>query len=143
MEFYLKFKVPTDLRFLSVVRAAVGELGTACGMPEKDSCKVTLAVDEALTNIIRHAYHGEAGRPIEVTCQAFPDRLEFRLLDQGEPPDPVRLQGQPLNDRALGGRGCHLIRMIMDEVVYERVPDGNQLRLTKRLASADQRRIEK
>src|SRR3974390_873232 len=138
MEFYLKFKVPTDLRFLAVVRAAVGELGTVYGMPERDSCKVTLAVDEALTNIVRHAYHGEVGRPIELTCKAFPARLEFWLLDQGGPPDPVRLKGQPLNDRALGGRGCHLIRMIMDEVTYERVPDGNQLRLTKRLPSPHQ-----
>jgi anti-sigma regulatory factor (Ser/Thr protein kinase) len=81
---------------------------------------MTLAVDEAMANIIRHAYHGDFDQAIEVNCRAWNDRLEFTLLDQCEPPDPARLAAHPLDDMALGGRGIHIMRTIMDDVCYER-----------------------
>jgi anti-sigma regulatory factor (Ser/Thr protein kinase) len=57
----------------------------------------------------------------------------FRLLDQGEPPDPARICGQPLNDVSLSGRGTHLIREIMDEMSYRQTQGINELRLVKLL----------
>jgi len=125
--------MPSHPRFLSVVRAAVGELGLVYGLPEESSRGVTLAVDEALANIIRHAYKNRYDQQIELNCQAGNDQIEFTLLDQGEPPDPARICGQPLDDVSLSGRGTHLIKMMMDEVTYECVPGGNQLTLIKRL----------
>jgi len=133
MEVQWKLLMPSEARFLAVVRAAVGELGSVYGWPEPDCQGVILAVDEAVANIIRHAYHGSHDGAIEVNCRAGTDRLEFTLLDQGDPPDLQRICSQPLDDHAHGGRGTHLIRMIMDEVSYERVPSGNRLRLSKRL----------
>ena len=132
----LRFLLPSHPRYLSVVRAAVGELGSVYGLPAEECRGMILAVDEALANVIRHAYRGEFDREIEVTCQAFLDRLEFTLLDRGDPPDPARLEPHPLDDAALGGRGTHIIRSIMDEVSYEQVPGGNLLRLSKRLPAA-------
>ena len=128
--------MPSHPRYLSVVRAAVGELGSVCGLPDTDCRGIMLAVDEALANIIRHAYRGDFDREIEFNCQAFSDRLEFTLLDQGEPPDPARLAPHSLDAVALSGRGTHIIRSTMDEVCYEQVPGGNQLRLSKRLPAA-------
>jgi anti-sigma regulatory factor (Ser/Thr protein kinase) len=130
---HLKFLVPSHPRFLSVVRAAVGELGAVYGLSEKECAGMTLAVDEAMANIIRHAYGGGFDGEIEVNCQVGDGRLEFTLLDQGECPDPERLAAHPLDDVALSGRGTHIMRTVMDEVCYERVPGGNQVRLTKRL----------
>jgi anti-sigma regulatory factor (Ser/Thr protein kinase) len=125
--------MPSNPRFLPVVRATVGELSLVFGLPEESSRGVTLAVDEALANIIRHAYKNRYDQQIELNCQAGNDQIEFTLLDQGEPPDPARICGQPLDDVSLSGRGTHLIKKIMDEVTYERVPGGNQLTLIKRL----------
>ncbi len=125
--------MPSNPRFLPIVRAAVGELSLVFGLPEESSQGVTLAVDEALANIIRHAYKNCYDRQIELNCQAGNDQIEFTLLDQGEPPDPARICGQPLDDVSLSGRGTHLIKMMMDEVTYECVPGGNQLTLIKRL----------
>lgn len=136
MDLIFKFLIPSHPRYLAVIRAAVGELGLVCGLPDEESRGIALAVDEALANVIRHAYRSDPGQPIEVSCHAWTDRLEFTLLDQGEPPDPVRLRAPPLDEMALGGRGTHIIRSIMDEVCYERVPRGNQLRLRKRLPGA-------
>src|SRR3954447_24106579 len=109
MDVSLRFLVPSHPRFLPVVRAAVGELAAACGLQDQERRGITLAVDEAVANIIRHAYHGDFGRRIELNCHAGTDSLEFTLLDQGDPPDPVRLESHPLDSVALSGRGIHII----------------------------------
>jgi anti-sigma regulatory factor (Ser/Thr protein kinase) len=136
MDVSLKFLVPSDPRFLAVIRAAIDELGLVYGLPGEERRGVTIAVDEAMANIIRHAYRGASDRVIELNCQGKADRLEFTLLDQGEAPDPARLMAHPLDNMALGGRGTHIIRVFMDEVCYETVPRGNQLRLSKLLPPA-------
>ncbi|WP_263368229.1 ATP-binding protein [Edaphobacter bradus] len=133
MDFRLKLVVPSDPRFLSIARAAVSGVGAICGLSEESCQGITLAVDEALANIIRHAYKSRYDQEIELDCQVSADRIVFRLLDQGEPPDPARVCGQPLNDVSLSGRGTHLIRAIMDEVCYEQTAGKNVLRLIKKL----------
>jgi anti-sigma regulatory factor (Ser/Thr protein kinase) len=128
--------MPSHPRLLSVVRAAIGELGLVYGLPEESCREVTLAVDEALANVIRHAYRSRYDQEIEIDCRIVGDQMEFTLLDHGEPPDPARICGQPLNDASLSGRGTHLIKAIMDEVCYERVAGGNRLKLIKHLPAA-------
>jgi len=132
-EVLIRFLVPSDPCYLSVVRATVGELAAVCGLREQECRAMTLAVDEAMANVIRHAYRGDPAHAIEVECEGRADRLNFTLLDQGAAPDMARLQPHPLDDWSLSGRGTHLIRSAMDEVHYERVPRGNQLRLSKLL----------
>jgi anti-sigma regulatory factor (Ser/Thr protein kinase) len=133
MEESIKLALPSHPRYLRLVRAVVGELSAIHDLRPEDSRGLVLAVDEALANVIRHAYRGDHEKPIEVTCQAFADRLEFVLFDQGTAPDPARLEPHALDDVALSGRGSHIIRSIMDGVSYEQAPGGNILRLTKRL----------
>src|SRR5208283_5232109 len=136
MSFQLRLVMPSHPRFLPIVRATVGELGLLCGLSEESSRGVTLAVDEALANIIRHAYKNLYDQEIELNCHVRADQLEFTLVDRGEPVDPARICGQPLDEVSLSGRGTHLIRAIMDEMHYERIPEGNQLTLIKRLPAA-------
>ena len=135
--FQLRVVMLSDPRFLSVVRAAVGQLGLVYGLTD-DSCRgVTLAVDEAVANIIRHAYKNRYDQEIELNCRAGADQLEFTLIDRGEPADPARICAQPLDEVSLSGRGTHLIKATMDEMHYERVPRGNQLRLIKHLSAGN------
>ena len=128
---------------LVVIRAAVGELGSVFTFPDEQCRGMVLALDEAMANIIRHAYHGDstAGRNGLPGSQG-PAGVST-MLDQGEPPDPVRLRPHPLDGVSLSGRGTHIIRSIMDEVRYERVPGGNQLRLSKHLPAARRREGER
>ncbi|RSL15634.1 serine/threonine-protein kinase RsbW [Edaphobacter aggregans] len=141
MDFHLKLIVPSDPRFLSIARAAVSEVSAICGLSEELCRGVTLAVDEGLANIIRHAYRNRYDQEIELNCQTDSNRIVFTLLDWGEPPDLARICGQPLDDVSLTGRGTHLMKAIMDEVYYERVPGGNRVRLVKHLSS-DKGRID-
>ena len=129
----LKFqmKLASDPRLLAVVRGTVVQLAEALGFEASQCRKITLAVDEALSNVIRHAYKNECNHEIELTCEAREDCLEFTFVDRGEPADPARICSQPLDEVALGGRGTHLIRQIMDEVRYERLSGQNRLSLKK------------
>jgi anti-sigma regulatory factor (Ser/Thr protein kinase) len=135
MSVQLKFELPSDPELLCAVRGAVMQLGTLGGFSEEDCRGVTLAVDEALTNIIRHAYDGKHDQPIWIECCREDDRLEFRLIDRGRAVRPEQLKGRPLDDVRPGGLGIHLIQGIMDEVEYTRVGDRNSLRLVKYLAA--------
>jgi anti-sigma regulatory factor (Ser/Thr protein kinase) len=133
MSFHLRLGMPSDPRFLAIARAAVGELSRIYGLPDEECRGVTLAVDEALANIIRHAYKNRDDQRIEFNCDVNAEQMEFTILDRGEPPDPARICGQPLDEFSLSGRGTHLIKAIMDEVSYKQVSGGNELKLIKRL----------
>ncbi len=133
MNFHLSVVMPSDPRFLAVVRSAITELSSICGLSDTDSRRTALAIDEALANIIRHAYRSRDDQLVHLNCDMSPDCLEFTLFDQGEAPDLAKLQSVPLNSDSLSGRGTHIIRLVMDEVAYERVPGGNQLKLKKHL----------
>lgn len=134
----LKFEMTltSDPRLLGVVRGTVEQFATALGFEDAVCRKITLAVDEALSNVMRHAYKNECNHSIQLTCQGQADCLEFIFIDRGEPADPARICAQPLDEVALGGRGTHLIRQIMDEVSYERLSGHNRLRLRKLLPGA-------
>ncbi len=134
----LKFqmKLASDPRLLAVVRGTVAQLAETLGFEASQCRKITLAVDEAMSNLIRHAYRNECNHEIELHCEAQENCLEFTFVDRGEPADPARICSQPLDEAATGGRGTHLIRQIMDEVRYERLPDQNRLHLKKHLPGA-------
>jgi len=98
-----------------------------------------LAVDEAVSNIIEHAYEGREGESIELTCEVDGDRLVVTLLDRGRPFDPSRAPAPDvhagLSERKVGGLGIYLMRKLVDEVRYQATPSGNRLTLVKRRGS--------
>jgi len=126
-----KFEFPGDPRLLCVMRKAVELCSRLTGFSDELCRSLTLAVDEALSNIIRHAYGGNAGQPIEMVFRRADERVEFILTDSGREADLERLQPKPPDELRPGGRGVHFIREIMDEVEYQRLPGQNRLRLVK------------
>ena len=127
------FVMSSHPRYLPVVRAAVGQLAAMVGWNESDSRAITLAVDEALANVIRHAYHGRADGRMELQCHVDGDELEFRLRDTGDAPDLTRICARDLGCDKIGGLGTHIIRDVMDSVSYRASPDGNWFVASKRL----------
>ena len=129
----LEIKIASDPRLLSIVRAMVGELCKLLDCPAAEQCKIVLAVDEACSNIIKHTYHGNCSRSIDILCKGDEDKLEIVLQDCGPPVDIARVAPRDLSEIRPGGLGTHYIRSIMDEVVYaHREGCGNVLRMVKR-----------
>lgn len=120
------------------------------GFSARDCRSVTRAVDEALTNIIRHTYHGRPEQPIEVACRRVRARvdgrrregLEIVLTDYGAAVDPKTMRGRSLNEIRPGGLGLHYIRQSMDAMEYKRIDRTNQLRLVKYLLPEDSNRVQ-
>ncbi|MBI5669753.1 MAG: ATP-binding protein [Chloroflexi bacterium] len=124
-------QVPIACEF--VARAAL-----QAGLDEHAAYHCQLAVDEACTNIVEHAYrmHGE-NQIIDIVCQTDNQRFTIIIMDDGpafnplaQPdPDPTA----PLDRRGSGGWGIHFIRKFMDEVGYSREANRNCLTIIKRL----------
>lgn len=135
MPLSLKLEVRSDPQVLSVVRGAVKQFAAVAGFPERDCRRITLAVDEAMTNIIRHAYCGRRDRSIELHCEWKARELRVLLVDRGRPVPPQQIRGRPLGEVRPGGLGVYLITQIMDSVRYIPRAGRNELCLVKRLAT--------
>lgn len=101
---------------------------------------VLLAVQEALTNVLRHAYDLDDGIPIDVTMIGGREGFAVEIRDRGEPFDPRPLAVERAFEEALplqeGGLGLSIVRLVMDEIDYEREGGCNVLRLTRHAACA-------
>jgi anti-sigma regulatory factor (Ser/Thr protein kinase) len=122
----IKFDMPSDPRYLPVVRGVIGPLAEAIGWGESDCRAITLAVDEALANVIRHAYHKRPDGLIELECQEIADGLEINLLDTGDAPEMSKICAREIGCDQPGGLGTHIIKEVMDSVSYEQSPGGNR-----------------
>jgi serine/threonine-protein kinase RsbW len=105
---------------------------------DADRRKIELAMEEALVNVIFHAYPRDSRRALlEIIIQHLEDQsLEFKIIDKGLPFNPL-LQGAKPNvqiseEREEGGLGILFIRRCMDEVHYERHHPFNILTLIKK-----------
>jgi serine/threonine-protein kinase RsbW len=142
-ELLLKLELRSNPEMLCGVRSALGELLVSLGFPDSECRAVILAVDEALANVIRHAYKEKPDQPIELFIRRAQLRteggtregIEIEILDGGEAVHPSKLRGRPLDEVRPGGLGLHFIRQSMDSVEFGRSQGKNQLRLTKFLGT--------
>ncbi len=125
---------------LPVVRASVEKLCQLVGFDAKTSAEVVVSVDEALANIIKHAYGDRGDGPIEMTLTALcdearPTGIEVVLRDQGNIVEPESIRGRDLEDVRPGGLGTHIMGAYMDSVAYaHREAGGTRLTMVKYLS---------
>jgi anti-sigma regulatory factor (Ser/Thr protein kinase) len=127
-----------------LVRATVERATELLHFQDNDSRAIVRSVDEALTNVMRHAYEGKPGLPIEITCRKLlvesngskKAGIEIILEDAGNSPDLSEVKGRCLDEVRPGGLGLHFIRESMDQVEFSRKNGKNQLRLVKYLVPA-------
>jgi serine/threonine-protein kinase RsbW len=148
----LRLELPSDPELLCVVRSAMMRLTEELGFSSGECTALTRAVDEALANIICHAYNGRPGQPIDLSCRRTQSRtsgeertgLEIVLTDRGAAADRKNLRGRSLDDIRPGGLGLHFIAGGVDLMQYRRQAGRNRLRLVKYLPAAKpQTRIAK
>jgi anti-sigma regulatory factor (Ser/Thr protein kinase) len=126
------FDLPATADVLRSFREELRPLLESSGWPKKQLDEIVLAVDEVLTNVIRHAYGGNPGR-IGISFEDHPDRTEFVIEDKGKKFDPTKAPMPELPREKPGGLGIHFIRTIMDELIYdETFLEGNRLHMIKR-----------
>ena len=144
-EMLLRLELQSNPEALCLVRATVERAAEVLHFTDSDSRAIVRSVDEALANVMRHAYGGRSGLPIEVSCSKLKESaatksgLEIVLQDEGAAPDRSKLKARPLDEIRPGGLGLHFIQQSMDVVEFSRKKGKNQLRMVKYLSPASQR----
>lgn len=130
----LKLQFPSDPKFLSLLRGVIGTAAKMIGFGDKEVGNLQLAVDEAVTNIIRHSLKNDFNRTIEAELVLAERALEVVFRDDGEPAGKEDLKPKEPSPKRPGGLGLYLMHECMDKVSYERLSnDQNQLCLVKYL----------
>jgi anti-sigma regulatory factor (Ser/Thr protein kinase) len=132
--------VPSETSFLALVRDLAKKMAEQAGFDEAEAGRLALAVDEAATNVIEHAYAGASDRAFEVRCEDRGSELRFEVIDTGVMVDPRSFPAVDLEryraERRKGGLGVHLMEKIMDSVTFRRTARRNVCSLVKRKESS-------
>ena len=129
----IKFTFTSDSCQLADVRCCVRSFLEKCGFDECSIQLLVLGLDEACTNIIRHAY-AHNGKPVRLEMERLRDRVRFVLRDYGRSCDPKCIRSRDLEDVRPGGVGVHIIRQVFDYVKYEPRRRGTRLVLEKKFS---------
>ncbi len=126
---------PSQTAYLALVRDVTKRMAEAAGFPEAIAEKLALAVDEATTNVIEHAYHGAPDHDIELRVEDHGPDFRVELVDTGQMVDPRNVPRVDItryvNERRTGGLGVHLMEKIMDSVTFRRSARRNVCVLVK------------
>lgn len=137
----LRLEMRSNALLLSGVREMVASVAKRMGFSDETCGQISLAVDEALCNVIRHGYNRQSDRPIWLSLYAqgngwdragglggdglpsdgqHPDSLRIVIEDEAKQVDPAVIKSRDLEEVRPGGLGVHIIKSVMDQVVYER-----------------------
>ncbi len=129
-----EIKVPGHIDYLGELRNFVTKTGKKYGFSDSIVNAFKLAIDEAATNIIKHAYRDVEGF---ITMRIFikKNSMTVVLIDQGKYFDPARVEDPDLKRYVdigkKGGLGIFIMRKLIDDIKYLHTDEGNELRLTK------------
>ncbi len=133
---HLEFKIPSDVNYLNHVRNFIMGICSEEKIDEEKITQIEMSLDEALANVIEHAYSFDAYQEIRVNLWIYAHKLEIVIKDYGRSFDSERLPlpdiKKHIEERRIGGLGRYLIKTLMDEVTYHKALHCNELRMIKR-----------
>ena len=134
----VRLTIPARAEYITPCRLALTGIARVRDLPDEVLADLKLALTEAASNSVRHAYSGDdhAG-VVEISYELRPDKLVIEVTDDGEGFDPAESRGPP-EELSEGGLGISIIRAIADEVEIGTQPGGrgSRLRFEKELGSA-------
>lgn len=118
----MQLKIKSRTEKLHLVREFISEAARKYGFDEEAVGKIALAVDEACTNVIKHAYNYAPDRELQVNILKSGKNLEVVITHDGKSFDPEAIKPPNMPDYLKhfrhGGLGMHLMRSLMDRVEY-------------------------
>jgi serine/threonine-protein kinase RsbW len=133
----VRLTIPAKPEYITLGRLALTGIARLRAQPLSQEVlgDLKLALTEACTNSVRHAYAGGEGL-VEIVYELHPDRLVVEVVDEGEGFEPPAGETAPVDGDELseGGLGIAIIQALADEFeVAERPQGGSRLRFVKRL----------
>lgn len=133
-----RLKLPAASENLDIIRKFIAGISENMGFSEEEVYKIELAVDEACSNVVKHAYltNSRTERVVNIEAHAKNDRLEIVISDKGKGFDPRKVKKPEIEEymkkMKRGGLGIYLIKELMDKVSF-RIKSGirNEVRMVK------------
>jgi serine/threonine-protein kinase RsbW len=124
----------SQTQLLKMVVELTRHIATLFQFPIAEAQKISLAIDEAVTNVIKHSYANQSDQPLTIEYFLAPEGLLIRIRYRGLPPDisdeEVNL-GRMIKKKRKGGLGVKLMKTIMDSVAYRTVDGENVCEMIK------------
>jgi len=124
----VRLTIPARAEYITLCRLALTGIGRLRELSDELLADLKLALTEAASNSVRHAYEDTDTGVVEISYVLHPDRLVIEVIDDGEGFDPAEAAGQP-DELSEGGLGIAIIRAIADDVEIGAQPGGKGSRL--------------
>ena len=135
-------RLPARPGRMKQLRSLVGKAAEQAGFSEHDRDDIVLAINEAFSNIIKHAYHFDPDREVRLVVFCTENALILELHDNAECVDPRSVKPRSLDDVSPWGLGVYFIHRIMDETEFlDCEGKGNILRMVKRIREKNRRSV--
>ena len=136
-----ELRVKSKTENLSAIRDFVSENAQNAGIPMAKAEDIMLAVDEACTNIIKHAYKLSPEGEIRINIEYNKEKFKITIIDYGKSFEPETVPLPDLQkyyrEHKVGGLGIYLMKSLMDDVKYTSVPGKyNQVLLSKNISGS-------
>ncbi len=129
--------LPNDIMTVPQLQSFADEVAEDAGLDMPMAMSLNLAIEEAIVNVMQYAYPKDTKGMVNIVATVEEDVLSYVISDSGIPFDPTDKTDVnttlPAEERPIGGLGIHLVRQIMDEVIYERKDNKNILTLRKKI----------
>ncbi len=130
----VRLTIPAKAEYITLGRLALTAIARVRPVSEETLSDLKLALTEACTNSVRHAYEEGRTGVVEILYQLEPDRLVVEIADDGGGFEPDEVEGAGNGELSEGGLGIAIIRAVADEVeIGERETGGSRLRFVKLL----------
>jgi serine/threonine-protein kinase RsbW len=127
----IRLTIPAKAEYITLGRLALSAIARVRPLTEETLRDLKLALTEACTNSVRHAYRDGRVGVVEIVYRLERDRLEVEVTDEGDgfSPEEIALEEGELTE---GGLGIAIIRAVTDDVEFgERAQRGSRLRFVK------------
>ncbi len=135
--FYLKTTIKANTEYLTLINKLTVDICNLLGFNEEDAKNISLAVDEAVTNTIKHAYKMDSEKEIDIEYFTKKDELTIEISHTGIPISPDKLifpdMKEYLEKYKKGGLGIMLMIKFMDSVEYGSENGKHFCKLTKKI----------
>lgn len=132
-----QLNITSDMANLARVADFVADATRKTKIPQKHSDDIQMAVDEAVTNVMEHAYAGRTDGHISIQLDIDTQAILVEIRDQGHAFNAKKVKkpniNSPLSERSIGGLGIFFMKKLMDHVEFTRDDSGNITRMTKKL----------
>jgi serine/threonine-protein kinase RsbW len=124
----VRLTIPARAEYITLCRLALTGIARLRELSDELLADLKLALTEAASNSVRHAYGDADVGVVQISYELFPDKLVIEVVDEGEGFDPVAAEDN-VGELSEGGLGIAIIRAIADEVEIGAQPGGKGSRL--------------